>query len=150
MTVPHGHAESRIQRRSHVRFGMRASGTDRSRDWHRADAPPERAQGWSPTPLEQATWSRTCHGITDLSGLVCHDDARSQYASTAFTERLAAGAQSGNGRRRAWIVPWSRRRSAPQSELIRRRRLSRHFGEVERPLWSSRHSESLDSPVVAP
>jgi hypothetical protein len=100
--------------------------------------------------LERATWSRTCYGITDLSGLVCHDDARSHYASIAFTERLAAGARTGNGRRRAWIVPWSRRGSAAQSELIRRRRLLRHFGEVERPLWNSRHSESPDSPVVAP
>jgi putative transposase len=28
--------------------------------------------------------------VTDLSGLVCHHDAGSQYAPIAFTERLAA------------------------------------------------------------
>src|SRR4028119_944791 len=32
-------------------------------------------------------------GVTDLSGVVCHNDAGSQYTSIAFTERLAvAGA----------------------------------------------------------
>jgi putative transposase len=44
--------------------------------------------------LEQAIWIRTREGVTDLSGLVCHNDAGSQqYTSTAFTEQLvAAGA----------------------------------------------------------
>jgi putative transposase len=43
--------------------------------------------------LEQAVWSRTQHGQRDLSGLVMHSDAGSQYTSIAFTERVAeAGA----------------------------------------------------------
>ncbi|SDN41471.1 putative transposase [Geodermatophilus siccatus] len=43
--------------------------------------------------LEQAIWTRGRAGVTDLSGLVCHNDAGSQYISIAFTERLvAAGA----------------------------------------------------------
>jgi putative transposase len=40
--------------------------------------------------LEQAIWTRSREGVTDLSGLVCHNDAGSQYTSIAFTERLAA------------------------------------------------------------
>jgi putative transposase len=40
--------------------------------------------------LEQAIWTRSHEGVTDLSGLVCHNDAGSQYTSIAFTERLAA------------------------------------------------------------
>jgi putative transposase len=40
--------------------------------------------------LEQAIWTRTREGVEDLSGLVCHNDAGSQYTSIAFTERLAA------------------------------------------------------------
>ena len=40
--------------------------------------------------LEQAIWTRGRDGVTDLSGLVCHHDAGSQYMSIAFTERLAA------------------------------------------------------------
>jgi putative transposase len=40
--------------------------------------------------LEQAIWIRTREGVTDLSGLVCRNDAGSQYTSTAFTEQLAA------------------------------------------------------------
>lgn len=40
--------------------------------------------------LEQAIWTRAREGVDDLSGLVCHNDAGSQYTSIAFTERLAA------------------------------------------------------------
>jgi putative transposase len=44
--------------------------------------------------LEQAIWTRGRDGVDDLSGLVCHHDAGSQYTSIAFTiaftERLAA------------------------------------------------------------
>ncbi len=40
--------------------------------------------------LEQALWTRAREGVDDLSGLVCHHDAGSQYTSIAFTERLAA------------------------------------------------------------
>ena len=40
--------------------------------------------------LEQAIWTRGREGVSDLSGLVCHNDAGSQYTSIAFTERLAA------------------------------------------------------------
>ena len=40
--------------------------------------------------LEQAIWTRAREGVSDLSGLVCHNDAGAQYTSIAFTERLAA------------------------------------------------------------
>jgi putative transposase len=40
--------------------------------------------------LEQAIWTRAREGVSDLSGLVCHNDAGSQYTSIAFTERLAS------------------------------------------------------------
>jgi putative transposase len=39
--------------------------------------------------LEQAVWTRRRDGVADLSGLVHHNDAGSQYTSIAFTERLA-------------------------------------------------------------
>ncbi len=39
--------------------------------------------------IEQAIWTRQREGITDLAGLVHHHDAGSQYASIAFTRRLA-------------------------------------------------------------
>ncbi len=38
--------------------------------------------------LEHALWSRRRDGITDLTGLVHHTDAGSQYTSFAFTQRL--------------------------------------------------------------
>jgi putative transposase len=40
--------------------------------------------------LEMAIWARGRHGATDLTGLIHHHDAGSQYTSIAFTERLAA------------------------------------------------------------
>ena len=40
--------------------------------------------------LEQAVWTRQREGVEDLSGLICHHDAGSQYTSIAYTERLAA------------------------------------------------------------
>jgi putative transposase len=39
--------------------------------------------------IEQAIWTRQRDGITDLAGLIHHNDAGSQYTSIAFTERLA-------------------------------------------------------------
>jgi putative transposase len=43
--------------------------------------------------LEMALWSRGRQGVHDLTGLIHHHDAGSQYTSIAFTERLAeAGA----------------------------------------------------------
>lgn len=39
--------------------------------------------------LEQAIWTRRAEGTRDLSGLVHHTDAGSQYTSIAFTSRLA-------------------------------------------------------------
>jgi putative transposase len=39
--------------------------------------------------LEQALWTRAREGSLDLTGLVHHNDAGSQYTSIAFTERLA-------------------------------------------------------------
>lgn len=48
--------------------------------------------------LEMAIWSRSRDGISDLSGLVHHTDAGSQYTSFAFTERLiAAGVDASVG-----------------------------------------------------
>ena len=38
--------------------------------------------------LEMAIWNRGREGISDLSGLVHHNDAGSQYTSFAFTSRL--------------------------------------------------------------
>jgi putative transposase len=38
--------------------------------------------------LEMALWTRRKHGVTDLTGLVHHTDAGSQYTSIAFTQRL--------------------------------------------------------------
>jgi putative transposase len=38
--------------------------------------------------LEMALWTRAKDGVTDLSGLVHHTDAGSQYTSIAFTQRL--------------------------------------------------------------
>lgn len=40
--------------------------------------------------LEMAIWTRHRQGVSDLTGLVHHTDAGSQYTSIAFTERLAA------------------------------------------------------------
>ena len=39
--------------------------------------------------LEQALWTRAQEGAPDLTGLIHHNDAGSQYTSIAFTERLA-------------------------------------------------------------
>ena len=41
--------------------------------------------------LEMAIWTRGRDGVIDLSGLVHHTDAGSQYTSFAFTERLDRG-----------------------------------------------------------
>jgi len=38
--------------------------------------------------LEHALWSRRKDGVTDLTGLIHHTDAGSQYTSFAFTQRL--------------------------------------------------------------
>jgi putative transposase len=38
--------------------------------------------------LEMAIWARGRTGVTDLAGLVHHNDAGSQYTSIAFTDRL--------------------------------------------------------------
>ena len=38
--------------------------------------------------LEMAVWARSNAGITDLTGLIHHTDAGSQYTSFAFTDRL--------------------------------------------------------------
>jgi putative transposase len=40
--------------------------------------------------LEMAIWTRTRCGVTDLTGLIHHNDAGSQYTSITFTERLVA------------------------------------------------------------
>jgi putative transposase len=43
--------------------------------------------------LEMAIWTRARAGVADLTGLVHHTDAGSQYTSIRFTQRLAeAGA----------------------------------------------------------
>jgi putative transposase len=38
--------------------------------------------------LEHAMWTRARDGVTDLTGLIHHTDAGSQYTSIAFTQRL--------------------------------------------------------------
>ena len=60
--------------------------------------------------LEQAIWTRGRDGVTDLSGLVCHNDAGSQYTSIAFTERLAAAGAAPASARSAtrWTTRWPR------------------------------------------
>ncbi|MBW0100907.1 IS3 family transposase [Pseudonocardia sp. KRD291] len=40
--------------------------------------------------LEQAVWTRGRQGQQDLSGLIAHSDAGSQYTSISYTERLAS------------------------------------------------------------
>lgn len=40
--------------------------------------------------LEMAIWTRAKTGVTNLTGLIHHTDAGSQYTSIAFTERLSA------------------------------------------------------------
>jgi putative transposase len=62
------------------------------------DAYSRRILGWRTassmtTPLvldtiEHAIWTRSREGITDLSGLIHHNDRGSQYTSIAFTDRL--------------------------------------------------------------
>ena len=48
--------------------------------------------------LEHAVWTRKQAGVIDLSGLVHHTDAGSQYTSFAFTQRLIeAGVDSSVG-----------------------------------------------------
>jgi putative transposase len=48
--------------------------------------------------LEHAIWARRQQGVTDLTGLVHHTDAGSQYTSFAFTSRLIeAGADASVG-----------------------------------------------------
>jgi putative transposase len=39
--------------------------------------------------LEMAIWTRAQAGVADLTGLVAHTDAGSQYTSIRYTERLA-------------------------------------------------------------
>jgi transposase InsO family protein len=38
--------------------------------------------------LEQAIWTRTREGVDDLTGLVCHNDAGSQYEVTPVRRTL--------------------------------------------------------------
>ena len=62
------------------------------------DAYARRILGWRcstsmTTPLvldaiEHAIWTRHRDGVTDLNGVVHHNDRGSQYTSVAFTERL--------------------------------------------------------------
>lgn len=62
------------------------------------DAYARRILGWKvsdrmTTPLvldaiNQAIWTRRGEGVTDLSGVIHHNDAGSQYTSVAFTDRL--------------------------------------------------------------
>jgi putative transposase len=40
--------------------------------------------------LEHALWTRQRDGVSDLTGLIHHTDAGSQYTSIAFTDRLVA------------------------------------------------------------
>ena len=67
------------------------------------DAFSRRILGWQAAPsmrtelvldaLEMAIWTRRQAGVVDLTGLIAHTDAGSQYVSLRYTERLAeAGA----------------------------------------------------------
>lgn len=48
--------------------------------------------------LEVAIWTRTRCGVTDLTGLIHHNDAGSRHTSIAFTEGLiAAGVDASVG-----------------------------------------------------
>ena len=82
--------------------------------------------------LEMAVWTRARDGVTDLTGLVHHTDAGSQYTSIKFTERLAeAGAAPSVGTvgdaydtqsmivgwtSDRWLVPGARGGSARRSD----------------------------------
>jgi len=57
--------------------------------------------------IEQAIWTRQREGVTDLAGLTHHHDNGSQYASIAFTERLAAAGSTPRSARSAtrWTTP---------------------------------------------
>ena len=44
--------------------------------------------------LEHALWTRQRERRDSLAGLICHNDAGSQYTSIAFTERVAAAGAS--------------------------------------------------------
>jgi putative transposase len=46
--------------------------------------------------LEMAIWSRSRNGVSDLTGLVHHTDAGSQYTSFAFTTRLIEAGVDGS------------------------------------------------------
>jgi len=46
--------------------------------------------------LEHALWARLRDGVSDLSGLVHHTDAGSQYTSFAFTQRLIEAGVDGS------------------------------------------------------
>ena len=48
--------------------------------------------------LEHAIWTRRQAGVTDLTGLIHHTDAGSQYVSFAFTERLIEAGVDPSGR----------------------------------------------------
>jgi putative transposase len=53
--------------------------------------------------LEQTIWTRTREGVTDLSGLVCHNDAGSIHLDRLHRTagRRRCGTQRRRGRRRA-------------------------------------------------
>jgi putative transposase len=59
--------------------------------------------------LDHAVWVRQREGVTDLAGLIHHQDAGSQYTSIAFTERLAeAGIDPSVGSVETPTTPWPR------------------------------------------
>jgi putative transposase len=39
--------------------------------------------------VEHAIWTRGCHGVVDLGGVIHHTDAGRQYTAVRFSERLA-------------------------------------------------------------
>jgi putative transposase len=59
--------------------------------------------------LEMAIWTRARGGVTDLTGLVHHNDAGSQYTSIAFTTRLIdAGVDPSAASATPTTTPWPR------------------------------------------
>ena len=77
--------------------------------------------------LEMAVWSRGRTGVSDLTGLIHHSDAGSQYVSFALTERLAAARNAGLDRDR-------RRRLRQRSRRVDHRAVQDRAHPPARPM----------------
>jgi putative transposase len=84
--------------------------------------------------LEQALWTRAREGVTDLSGLVCHHDAGSQYprlrSPSGWPPPAPHPASAPSATR--WTTPWPRPTSGcSRPSLIGRRGPWRGLDDVE-------------------